>query len=102
MILTGKTKEDFIQYLSNKQTHSLSFIFDEPKEIDYNIESLPIEWLNALIIEFFDSIRIGNISIWLFCFHFDDLNKRDWREHIDLAIKQANMLYNEKINRAEI
>lgn len=86
MILTGKAKEDFILWCEN---NSISYV-----------EVLSVEsYLNALIIEFFDSIKYSeNTSLWEYCFSNAYWNRgmREYMESIEQAIKKANENYNKR------
>lgn len=85
MILTGKCKEDF-----KKWKIANNYIYVTTYSKSYNI----IE--NALIIEFFDSVKVSGFkSLWSSCFGNYDVFKDNWNEHIEQAIKKANKIYNE-------
>lgn len=81
MILTGKAKRDFINWIDKE--HDLHY---------YNIQS--DLWLNALIIEWFDSEgHIGDktiIQILIECL----ISYRTITEATEEAIKKANEIYN--------
>lgn len=90
MILTGKCKEKFLEWL----------------KLNYPLGAETLEWsdiralfLNALIIEFFDSIKYNKISsLWDYCF-FDCYWNRGLREYKQAtiqAIKKANDIYIER------
>ncbi len=108
MILTGKAKEDFENYVLNKELG-----YDSEVLISvYNQESLFINYnnvketlLNALIIEWFDSVGIIITSDYF------ELNKGFYSEILESnfeiikptrqealaeAIKKANEIYNNK------
>ena len=116
MILTGKAKEDFENYVLNKELGHDSEVLISV----YNQESLFINYnnvketlLNALIIEWFDSV-----GIYIFIDNVKSYKKRFWRFHIAMndldrnireefymdnrseitykAIKKANEIYNNK------
>ena len=105
MILTGKTKEDFLRYYGDEISHL------EEIEYDFLLESSIIR--NALIIEWFDSIGIyievyrhnnrptvqgfnsrivRRINGYYECCTAVDTRKEATEE----AIKKANEIYNEK------
>ena len=108
MILTGKAKEDFENYVLNKELGHDSEVLISV----YNQESLFINYnnvketlLNALIIEWFDSVGIIITSDYL------ELNKGFYSEILESnfeiikptrqealaeAIKKANEIYNNK------
>ena len=108
MILTGKTKEDFENYVLNKNLGHDSEVLISV----YNQESLFINYnnvketlLNALIIEWFDSVGIIITSDYF------ELNKGFYSEILESnfeivkptrqealaeAIKKANEIYNNK------
>ena len=108
MILTGKAKEDFENYVLNKNLGHDSEVLISV----YNQESLFINYnnvketlLNALIIEWFDSIGIIITSDYF------ELNKGFYSEILESnfeiikptrqealaeAIKKANEIYNNK------
>ena len=93
MILTGKTKEDFILWLNNQPVAPYEVMLDD----------IPKCYLNALIIEWFDSVGIYITSDYF------ELNKGFYSEVLDSnfaivkptrqealieAIKKANEIYN--------
>ena len=108
MILTGKTKEDFENYVLNKNLGHDSEVLISV----YNQETLFINYnnvketlLNALIIEWFDSVGIIITSDYF------ELNKGFYSEILESnfeiikptrqealaeAIKKANEIYNNK------
>ena len=108
MILTGKTKEDFENYVLNKNLGHDSEVLISV----YNQETLFIDYkdvkktlLNALIIEWFDSVGIIITSDYF------ELNKGFYSEILESnfeiikptrqealaeAIKKANEIYNNK------
>ena len=54
---------------------------------------------NALIIEFFDSIKcVGFKSLWSYVFgnHYDPFSD-NWNEYIEKAIEKANLIYNDRV-----
>ena len=80
MILTGKAKEDFIKWNGDKDFEMM----------------LPFEYptyLNALIIEWFDSI-----GIWedLFYREYRATKFQDYKRAITQATIKANKIYNER------
>ena len=113
MILTGKAKEDFENYVLNKKLGHDSEVLISV----YNQETLFIDYkdvkktlLNALIIEWFDSVGIcidrDCINIEMVITDFRGINEeqtiidcdheesfQDWWEE---AIKKANEIYNSK------
>ena len=109
MILTGKAKEDFENYVLNKKLGHDSEVLISV----YNQESLFINYkdvkkplLNALIIEWFDSVGIYITSDYFELnkgFYSEILNenfeivKPTRQEAITEAIKKANEIYNSKI-----
>ena len=108
MILTGKTKEDFENYVLNKELGHDSEVLISV----YNQESLFINYnnvketlLNALIIEWFDSVGIYITSDYFELnkgFYSEILNenfeivKPTRQEALTEAIKKANEIYNNK------
>mgnify|MGYP000653321138 CR=1 FL=1 len=108
MILTGKAKEDFENYILNKELGHDSEVLISV----YNQETLFINYnnvketlLNALIIEWFDSVGIIITSDYF------ELNKGFYSEILESnfeiikptrqealaeAIKKANEIYNNK------
>ena len=108
MILTGKAKEDFENYVLNKELGNDSEVLISV----YNQETLFINYnnvketlLNALIIEWFDSVGIIITSDYF------ELNKGFYSEILESnfeiikptrqealaeAIKKANEIYNNK------
>ena len=108
MLLTNKAKEDFENYVLNKNLGHDSEVLISV----YNQETLFIDYkdvkktlLNALIIEWFDSVKIHITSDYF------ELNKGFYSEILDNnfaivkptrqealieAIKKANEIYNEK------
>ena len=113
MILTGKAKEHFENYVLNKELGHDSEVLISV----YNQESLFINYnnvketlLNALIIEWFDSIGIcidrDCINMEMVITDFRDINKEQFIIDCGLeepfpnwwkkAIKKANEIYNNK------
>ena len=108
MILTGKAKEDFENYVLNKELGHDSEVLISV----YNQESLFINYnnvketlLNALIIEWFDSVGIYITSDYFELnkgFYSEVLNsdfeiiKPTRQETLTEAIKKANEIYNSK------
>ena len=92
MILTGKAKEKFLEWISLNNLFTI-----EDREKYFN--SLSELFQNALIIEFFDSIEYNkNSSLLDYCF-FDCYWNKGLREHKQAtiqAIKKANDIYNER------
>ena len=96
MILNGKAKKDFILWLNNQPVAHYEVMLDD----------IPKCYLNALIIEWFDSVGIYITSDYF------ELNKGFYSEILDSnfaivkptrqealteAIKKANEIYNENI-----
>ena len=113
MILTRKTKEDFENYVLNKNLGHDSEVLISV----YNQESLFINYnnvketlLNALIIEWFDSVGIcidrDCINMEMVITDFKSINKEQFIIDCGLeepfpnwwkkAIKKANEIYNNK------
>ena len=113
MILTGKAKEDFENYVLNKNLGHDSEVLISV----YNQETLFIDYkdvkktlLNALIIEWFDSVGIcidrDCINMEMVITDFRDINKEQFIIDCSLeepfpewwkkAIKKANEIYNNK------
>ena len=113
MILTGKAKEDFENYVLNKNLGHDSEVLISV----YNQETLFIDYknvkktlLNALIVEWFDSVGIcidrDCINMEMVITDFRDINEEQiiidcnhlefpkgwWKK----AIKKANEIYNNK------
>ena len=112
MILIGKVKKDFENYVLNKELNHdsealISVYNQETLFINYN--NVKETLLNALIIEWFDSVGIYiEVIKEDFGFAFN-LHKGDWKKPIDSighwenrnkaiieAIKKANEIYNLK------
>jgi hypothetical protein len=78
MILTDKCKEEFIDYLRNNKKASM-----EIGVLRLHWQEYPKEYLNALIIEFFDStnlfIHIDNMTN---C--FDEKMNKKWNAYIKI------------------
>ena len=113
MILNGKAKEDFENYVLNKELGHDSEVLISV----YNQETLFIDYkdvketlLNALIVEWFDSVGIcidrDCINMEMVITDFRDVKEKqtiidcgleepfpDWWKK---AIKKANEIYNEK------
>ncbi|QES93138.1 hypothetical protein F0358_10675 [Empedobacter brevis] len=89
MELTGKAKEDFEFWLFNR---------NHPEEY-YNRELISKTCLNALIIEWFDSVDyLENTSLWEYCFEHEYSNKLGtYKFIIEQAIIKANDIYNERL-----
>ena len=108
MILTGKAKEDFENYVLNENLRHdsevlISVYNQETLFIDYKDVKKPL--LNALIIEWFDSVGIYITSDYLELnkgFYSEILNenfeivKPTRQEALTEAIKKANEIYNNK------
>lgn len=109
--MEGKAKQDYIEFTRNKKDHALSFVFDNPNEIEYNIDHLPDEWANSLKTEFFDSVgliayalpaRKRNDEWWSIL--IDTKTGDEWTHGlyiirdgaIEAAIKKAVEIYNDK------
>ena len=113
MILTGKAKEDFENYVLNKNLGHDSEVLISV----YNQETLFIDYkdvkktlLNALIIEWFDSVGIcidrDCINMEMVITDFKTINKEQFIIDCGLeepfsawwkkAIKKANEIYNNK------
>ena len=108
MLLTNKAKEDFENYVLNKNLGHDSEVLISV----YNQETLFIDYkdvkktlLNALIIEWFDSVGIYITSDYLEVnrvFYSEILNenfeivKPNRQEALTEAIKKANEIYNSK------
>ena len=113
MILTGKAKKDFENYVLNKNLGHDSEVLISV----YNQESLFIDYkdvkktlLNALIIEWFDSVEIcidrDCINKEMVITDFRDINEEQiiidcgleepFPEWWKKAIKKANEIYNNK------
>ena len=99
MILTGKAKEDFIEYYNN---HSIKYLLSWTY-----FDDLPLVVKNALIIEWFDSvgiyINIENLyyqSWWYYKVKqcpdtYEQVIMQNTRQKaIEKAIKKANEIYN--------
>ena len=109
MILTGKAKEDFENYVLNENLRHDSEVLISV----YNQETLFIDYkdvkktlLNALIIEWFDSVGIYITSDYFELnkgFYSEILNenfaivKPTRQEAFTEAIKKANEIHNSKI-----
>ena len=108
MLLTNKAKEDFENYVLNKNLgHDsevlISVYNQETLFIDYKDVKKPL--LNALIIEWFDSVGIYITSDYFELnkgFYSEILNenfeiiKPTRQEALAEAIKKANEIYNNK------
>ena len=108
MILTGKAKEDFENYVLNENLRHdsevlISIYNQETLFIDYKDVKKPL--LNALIIEWFDSVGIYITSDYFELnkgFYSEILNenfaivKPTRQEALTEAIKKANEIYNSK------
>ena len=108
MILTEKTKEDFENYVLNKNLgHDsevlISVYNQETLFIDYKDVKKPL--LNALIIEWFDSVGIYITSDYFELnkgFYSEilesnfEITKPTRQEALAEAIKKANEIYNNK------
>ena len=108
MILTGKAKEDFLEWL-NKEMYYLGRNNFEDR--DNNIEDLSDNFQNALIIEWFDSVGIF-VSINYVDFYNEIRNDKGFEAYVTKgisvkfrsvssrqeatiqAIKKANEIYN--------
>jgi len=113
MKLTGKTREDFENWILNEcqftfgksliKIHKQKYFFISYLGID-NIQ------LNALIIEFFDSVgiyiqisiytkRIDSSLDWCYSFNEEIFERffKSRKEATDKAIEKANEIYNNKL-----
>ena len=108
MVLTGKAKEDFLEWL-NKEMYYLGRNNFEDR--DNNIEDLSDNFQNALIIEWFDSVGIF-VSINYVDFYNEIRNDKGFEAYVTKgisvkfrsvssrqeatiqAIKKANEIYN--------
>ena len=99
MILTGKAKEDFLEYYNN---HSIKYLLSWT-----DFDDLPLVVKNALIIEWFDSvgiyINIENLyyqSWWYYKVkkcpdtYKQVIMQNTRQEATEEAIKKANEIYN--------
>ena len=86
MILTGRAKQNFYKYLN----------IEDYKLFDYVRKKYANEIvLNALIIEWFDSIPYENSTFWEYCFEYEYSNSiKSFKEITIKAIKKANEIYN--------
>ena len=109
MILTGKAKEEFFNWLDNQGVNGIDISNWEFEKF----QLLSSVSQNSLIIEWFDSV-----GIYIFIDSVKSYKKRSWRFHIAMndldrnireefymdnrseitykAIKKANEIYNEK------
>lgn len=83
MILTGKAKRNFNKWLLDKYTKT--------------IHTLNITEQYAYIIEWFDSVLIGEVCLWDYVFmkSFTESPKSKVLEIQQKAIVKANEIYNE-------
>lgn len=94
MILNGKAKEKFLEWISLNNLFTI-----EDREKYFN--SLSELFQNALIIEFFNEqeykIEIGVYNLWNHCFAkcYWDRGFKEYKQSVEQAIKKANDLYNE-------
>ena len=114
MILTGETKLDFERWLHSNDVLIKDGIYDDTYLTDV-FDKLPLNFQNALIIEWFDSVGIF-VSINYVDFYDELRNNTGFetyvtnkglsikfrsvssrQEAIKQAIKKANEIYNEKI-----
>lgn len=112
MGLTGKAKEDFEKWCKSQKDLSLGIQIPNTiggviLHLGTNAEILPKRILNALIIDFFDSVGIY-IDTWHYdgfcwqidCYLLDESPKynealKSRQEAKTEAIKKANKIYNE-------
>ncbi|WP_353166404.1 hypothetical protein [Empedobacter brevis] len=88
MELTGKAKEEFIKWASYKYGED-----EKDLKLRYKI------YVNALIIEWFDSVEHNKISsLWDYCFFDCYWNRglREYKQATEQAIIKANQIYNAK------
>lgn len=87
MELTGKAKEDFKKWFI--ETKDLYDSFENELRLMCDTR------LNALIIEWFDSVEYDKISsLWDYCFYGFYRGLRDYTQATEQAIKKANDIYN--------
>jgi len=101
-LLTGKAKEDFEKWIEKEMFH-FGFNLDQQRN---SINDLSDLFLNALIIEWLDSVGINIILTCEFDYGYEILDKRyevmeelkKWydtrHEATTHAIKKANEIYN--------
>lgn len=107
MELTGKCKEAFLDYLAKTNQDSI-----EKGIVRMHWQEYPEKYLNALIIDFFDSVNINihidiTSSYYLYKIYVESLNYPDYEEKFHHgtnegrkiaqteAIKKANEIYNQ-------
>ena len=88
MILTGKCKEKFLEWLFETYSYQdLSVLY-------------PLHLSNALIIEFFNEqeykIEADVYNLWNYCFVkcYWDRGFKEYKQSVVQAIKKANDIYN--------
>jgi len=92
MKLTENAKDAFLDYLRNNNKASI-----EIGVLRLHWQSYPKEYINALIIDWFDSIPYrANQTYWeyLFYYEYTRTNFLDYKKAVEKAIEKANELYN--------
>jgi len=102
MKLTGKCKQDFLEYYWETKIKPLNFPVCKKQDLEAFFDTISELFQNALIIEFFDSvgvvIEVAEDEGW------DAYVDKEWvktslntrQEATNAAIAKANELYNSK------
>lgn len=98
MILTGKTKEDFLRYYGDEISHL--------EEIEYDFLCEPSISRNAYYVDFFDSVEIHVNAVRYSGEFWKGIAEHERteihlsrQEAITEAIKKANEIYNRDFKR---
>ena len=90
MILTGKCKEKFLEWLTKGMSDFARGITINDFELKYNIEQ------NALIVEWFDSIGLWDQEFYNV--YIESTPTTEFRQIIERTIINLNRNYNEKFS----
>jgi hypothetical protein len=96
MKLTGKCKEEFLEYYWENYIKSIGIV-GAKFETEEFFNSLYPTLKNALIIEFFESIQYKGNRLFSFCFNFLNEHRielQSFKEVCEQAIEKANEIFN--------
>jgi len=99
MKLTGKCKIAFLNYYWENKIKPLKMTICKREDLEAFFDTISEVFQNALIIEFFDSIKyIANQSYWEWWFYQEYKRTRflDYKKATNAAIEKANILFNSK------
>lgn len=97
MILTGKAKDDFLNYYWENHINNLPMTICKRNDLEGFFESISELFQNALIIEWLDTKKYRGRPLFTKIFDFFYKFKLDSQSQFDIwiqAIKKANEIYN--------